>query len=109
MEGTMYMYAEQEAEGGTLKWPNKDHCPWTSEMIGTVNLAAVTFTPVQKFGCRIQRLTIIERMCLTSPLYDKNNCKEVILDFSYFARPLHSEVGKCRVRCRAMFQEFLHC
>lgn len=27
----MCMYAEQEAEEGTVKLPSKDPCPWTSE------------------------------------------------------------------------------
>lgn len=57
MEGTMCMYAEQEAEEGTLKWPSKDPCPWTSEMVGTVNPAAATFQPVPQFGGRTHILT----------------------------------------------------
>lgn len=109
MEGTMCMYAEQEAEEGTLKWPSKDPCPWTSEMVGTVNPAAATFQPVPQFGGRTHRLNITEWMCLTCLLYNKNNYKEVILDFSYSARLLLSEVGKHRVCYRAMLQELKHC
>lgn len=32
MEGMACTYAEQEVEGGTLKWLSKDPCPWISEI-----------------------------------------------------------------------------
>lgn len=54
-------------------------------------------------------LNITEWMCLTCLLYNKNNYKEVILNFSYSARLLLSEVGKHRVCYRAMLQELQHC
>ena len=53
MEGMMCMYAEQETEGETMKWPSKDPCPWTSEKkknkFCTVNTAA-QLQPVPHFG-----------------------------------------------------------
>lgn len=50
MEDMMFIYAEQEAEEGTLKWPSKDPYPWTSEMVGMVNPIAATF---HSFGAEL--------------------------------------------------------
>lgn len=79
MGDMMFMYAEQEAEEGTLKWPSKDPYPWTSKLVGMVNPTAATFQQWQNLQCNITKW-----MCLTCLLYNKKNYKEVNLDFCSF-------------------------
>lgn len=102
----MCMCAEQEAEEGTMKWPSKDPCPWTSEekrcnnkdKVGMLNTATTSFQPVPQFGGRTVQIywkeeeeetglsfNTSERMCLTYLLYINDiDYKEVILNFSFF-------------------------